>query len=82
VEFDKDAAKYTKALDSTTKKRISEKLEKIILDPFDPANSKPLTHRDGERSARVGDYRILLDVDTESKKIYVVAVVPRGQAYR
>jgi mRNA interferase RelE/StbE len=81
VELDKDAAKYIKSLDATTRKRFKDKLEDIKKDPFDATNSKSLRNRE-ERSARVGDYRMLLEVDTKKEIVYVVHAAPRGQVYR
>ena len=79
--FDKDAAKYIKSLDATTRNRFKAKLDLILVDPFDAAHSKPLKMRT-ERTARVGDYRILFEVDTDNKLVHIVAAGPRGQIYR
>jgi mRNA interferase RelE/StbE len=81
VEFNKDAAKYLKLLDAPTKERFRELLSELIADPFNPAYSKQLVSRT-ERSARVGDFRMLFEVDVKADKIFVVRVAPRGQVYR
>jgi mRNA-degrading endonuclease RelE of RelBE toxin-antitoxin system len=36
----------------------------------------------GLRSARRGDYRVLLDIDEDRRRILVVRVVHRSDAYR
>ena len=50
----------------------------------------PLRHRDvrslsgkleGVYRLRVGEYRVILEVDTASKSIKVMLVEPRGSAY-
>jgi mRNA-degrading endonuclease RelE of RelBE toxin-antitoxin system len=81
VDIDKDAAKYIKSLDAPTRARFKEKLEKIQEDPFDPTHSKHLKKRE-ERSAQVGGYRILFEVDAESNSVHVVHAAPRGQVYK
>ena len=45
--------------------------------------SKPLTgDLAGLRSARRGDYRVLLDVDEDRRRILVVRIAHRSDAYR
>ncbi len=45
--------------------------------------SKPLTGEfEGLRSARRGDYRVLIEVDEDSRQILVVRIAHRSDAYR
>jgi mRNA-degrading endonuclease RelE of RelBE toxin-antitoxin system len=81
IEFDKDAAKYIGSLDVPTKARIKSKLQEIEKDPFNSMHSKQLKCRE-ERSARIGSYRILIEVDTVSETVHVVHAAPRGQVYK
>lgn len=81
MEVDKDAAKYIKSLDAPTRNRFKQKLEDIQKDPFDSINSKQLKNRE-ERTARIGDYRMLLEVDVKEQIIHVVHAAPRGQVYK
>jgi len=73
------AAKYLKSLDKPTRKRIKEKLLKIAKDPYDLRLSYPLTSSD-KRSARIGTYRVLFEVDPNT--MLVSHIAPRGQVYR
>lgn len=73
------ARKYLESLDKNTQRRIWEKLQSISENPTDPRHSKPLIGS-GRRAARVGDYRILFEVD--DKDLSVIAIGPRGQIYR
>ena len=36
----------------------------------------------GERKSRVGDYRVFYEVAETTKTVYVIAVRPRGKAYK
>ena len=63
-----------------TRRRLLEKLEKLKSDPFDLQNSKPLKGRNDQRSARVGDLRILFRV--EALNIIVAEIGPRGEIYK
>jgi mRNA interferase RelE/StbE len=45
--------------------------------------SKPLTGEfQGLRSARRGDYRVLLEIDDDARTVLVVRIAHRAQAYR
>lgn len=45
--------------------------------------SKPLTGEfEGLRSARRGDYRVLIDVDESARTVLVVRIAHRAEAYR
>ena len=71
--------KYLNSLDKPTRKRIKDKLEAIAAAPDDSRLSYPLTNNQ-KRSSRVGDYRILFEVD--DKTLTVAEIGPRGQIYR
>jgi mRNA interferase RelE/StbE len=46
-----------------------------------PPGAKKLTAREGYR-VRVGDYRILYQVDDEAKMVTIYRVMARGDVYR
>jgi mRNA-degrading endonuclease RelE of RelBE toxin-antitoxin system len=79
IQFESTAAKYVGNLDSSTQKRVREKLELIRPDPFNLRLSKPLVNSN-KRSARVGMYRLLFVV--EGGILLVTDVASRGQVYR
>jgi mRNA-degrading endonuclease RelE of RelBE toxin-antitoxin system len=66
--------------DVPTRDRLQQKFEKLKADPFDPQHSKPLKGRNDQRSARVGDLRILFRVN--DLDIIVAAIGPRGDIYK
>jgi mRNA-degrading endonuclease RelE of RelBE toxin-antitoxin system len=59
---------------------MGERIDQLATDPF--AVSKPLRAAAGARSARVGGYRIIFDVDTATQTVFVTDIGPRGQIYR
>lgn len=59
---------------------VSEHIEDLACNPR-PANSKRLTDRIGY-SLRVGSYRILYEVNDQSKTVVVRRVKHRRDAYR
>jgi len=80
----REAVKTLDRMDSKTEKRIRSRLHKLSDDPLDPRLSKPLTDTDmeGLRSSRVSGWRILYTIDNSANAVIVIAVRPRGQAYR
>ena len=75
----KNAAKTLAAVDAPTRKRMKQKIEAVAADPLNPTNSKAL-HGTLKRSARVGDYRILVEI--EEPDLLVVSIRPRSDVYR
>ncbi len=82
LQISKPAVKTIKSLDQSTIKRIHARLKELIQDPFDPRISSPVEMAKGERKSRVGDYRIFYEVAETTKTVYVIAVRPRGKAYK
>jgi len=59
---------------------IINRIERLKENPF-PSGVKKLAAREGWR-IRLGDYRILYTVDFTKKKIIVLSVAHRKEAYR
>ncbi len=82
VDLSHEAEKTLDRLDRTTERRIRRRLWELAEAPFDPRLSKPLTGVEDLRSSRVGDWRILFTVNEAAQAVQVLAIRPRGQAYR
>lgn len=78
----KPAARTLERVDAATARRIRSKLRSIAADPYNIGLSKPLTGVQDLRSARVGSWRVLFSLDDAHRTVYVVAIRPRGAAYR
>lgn len=72
---------YLKRLDSATERRITERLRAIAADPYG-LHSKVLVDAGGQRSSRVGEYRIVYTINDAEQVIDVNAIGPRGRVYR
>ena len=84
VELSKDAIKYLKKLDKSTSQRILDSLEKL------ETSENPLSHKDvrplvgklrGFYRLRVGEFRIIFELDRPNKRIGAHVIVLRGDAY-
>jgi len=82
VRLSREAVKTLDRMDSKLEKRIRSRLHELSDDPLDPRLSKLLTDMEGLRSSRVGGWRILYTIDNSANAVIVLAVRPRGQAYR
>lgn len=80
VSLSRTAEKYFERCDAPARDRLRQKFEKLKIDPFDPQNSKRLKGRNDQRSARVGDLRILFHV--RDLDIIVAEIGPRGEIYK
>ncbi|EQD34346.1 Plasmid stabilization system [mine drainage metagenome] len=82
VLLTKPAIKSLDGMDRATERRIRTRLRAFADNPYYPRLSKPLVGVGSIRSARVGDWRILFATDENEEAIVVLAVRPRGEAYR
>jgi mRNA interferase RelE/StbE len=75
----KDFHKQFERLDEPTRKRVVLELQKILENPRKQGVIQ-LTGQTHYRT-RVGDYRILFDVDEENRSVLVVQVGHRSEVY-
>lgn len=78
VVLTKKAARQLDRINEPLKSRIIRALQRLETEPPE-GDVKKLEGRDGYR-ARVGGYRILFDIGTDTVSVYKIA--PRGDAYK
>jgi mRNA interferase RelE/StbE len=76
------AQKTLKKLDRILSGRIVKRLEELALDPFNPRISRQKETDPESRYSRVGDWRIIFQVDQARQIINVTAIRPRSSAYK
>lgn len=82
VRLAKPAIRTLDQTDRTTERRLRKRLKELSEDPCNPRLSKTVVSYEGLRSSRVGGWRILYTTNEEEKTIYVLAIRPRGDAYK
>jgi mRNA interferase RelE/StbE len=81
VHIERGALKTVRSLDKATARRIHDRINELAIDPYDQRISGPLKMGAGERKFRMGDWRIIYEVDQASHTINVIAIRPRKRAY-
>ena len=77
----KTVAKTLNRLDERTRHRIRAAIDNVAADPRAQHNNvRPL--RGGGHRLRVGDWRVLYDLDHGARTLNVRAIKQRGGAYR
>lgn len=80
--FTMAASRRLRSMRSATERTIIGKIEALAANPLArSSNLTALRGVDGFR-LRVGDWRVLYTVNTETKTLAIAAIVPRGEAYR
>ena len=81
IELLKSAAKEFRDLDDTTKRRITEKIDKLIEEPRHRGVRKLRGHKSLYR-IRVGSFRIVYDINEEIELIQVTRIRHRSEVYK
>lgn len=75
------AARELRTLDPPARRRIQAAVELLAEVPRPPA-AKPLVDSSGAWRVRVGDYRVIYDIEDDRLVILVLRVAHRREAYR
>ncbi len=63
-------------------RKIARCLEQLEVNPRRHNNIKPLHGQfSGQWRYRVGDYRVIYQIDDGRQRVHITAIVHRGQAY-
>jgi mRNA interferase RelE/StbE len=79
VEVTKQAKKDLKKLSRKVIDRVEEILKRLRQGKYD---FRKLTAQDNEWKIRVGDFRVIIEIDKESDTIFVRRVLPRKDVYK
>jgi mRNA interferase RelE/StbE len=82
ITFTKQAARSLQRIPRNISDLIREKLSQLAADPFAKSlNATKLQNRPGFR-LRVGDWRVIYEIQKEQLVIMVLKIAPRGEVYR
>ncbi|MGO2540766.1 type II toxin-antitoxin system RelE family toxin [Specibacter sp. AOP5-B1-6] len=81
ISYVPSAAKVIRKLDKPTARRLLDAIGALAIDPR-PSGCIQLKGGDGELRIRVGDYRIVYDVQDDELVVLVLRVGHRREVYR
>ncbi len=82
IEYTRDAVKALKAMPRNVSLQIRGKIDLLAEDPFAANNNvKKLVGREAFR-LRVGDWRVIYEIEGGRLVIIVLVVAPRGGVYQ
>jgi mRNA interferase RelE/StbE len=82
TQFQRDATKALRRMPANIARLILSRIDRVAQDPMGTNNNvKALEGRDGFR-LRVGDYRVLYDLDHGNRVLKVLAIDHRKDVYR
>ena len=80
ISYTADALKTLRRIPRNTADLIRRKTQEVAADPANAQNVKKLKGRDGYR-LRVGDWRVVYDIEAGKLVLIVIEIGPRGDIY-
>jgi mRNA interferase RelE/StbE len=80
LEITKPAIRALRRIPANAARLIRAKLDQLAEDPMPAPNVKPLKGRPGCR-LRVGDWRVVYELDHPRRRLIVLDIGPRGSVY-
>ena len=82
ILYSSRAEKYLTRLTSSKVNTILNRIEYVSLNPFKQDNNiKKLSGTVSSYRLRIGDIRVIYDLNTQIKTMFVVKIAPRGSIY-
>lgn len=82
IALSKEALKYYNKVSVATATRLDRCFASLEADPHKGSNIKSLKGMAGKYRYRIGNLRVIYEIDHAKSTVYVIAILPRGQAYR
>jgi mRNA interferase RelE/StbE len=81
LSFTRHAQKDLAALNASQRDRIIQAMDQILINP-EHAELRKIKMKPGQWRLRVGDWRIILEIDLIGQVVHVLHVKHRREAYR
>ena len=82
VRLSRRAQRYYERVPPDMARRLDRCFATLHENPFGGGDIKPVKGEPGIYRARVGDLRIIYQVDRRARVVTVHLILPRGEAYR
>lgn len=80
VELAERARRSLAELPADVRRRLVRELERLVRDPWHPGTTALVDSP--YRRARVGDYRIVNEIETDKLVVFVIKIAHRSQIYK
>jgi len=81
LSFTKHAQKDLAALNASQRDRIIQALDQVLINP-EHSELRKIKMKPGQWHLRVGDWRIILEIDLIGQVAHVIHIKHRREAYR
>lgn len=81
IQLTARALRDLKALDRVVRQRLRQHIDRLAQNPW-PARAKKLHGQEPYYRIRVGDYRVIYEVDGQKLRIIIVKIGHRSDVYR
>ena len=82
VALSREAYKYYDKVSTTIAAKLDRCFIKLESEPLKSSNIRPLKEMAGKYRYRVGNLRVIYEVDLVNRIVNVIAILPRGRAYK
>ena len=82
VALSREALKYYRKVSTNTAVKLDKCFANLESGPFHGSNIRLLRGMPEKYRYRAGNLRIVYEVDIPQKVVYVIAILPRSQAYK
>ncbi len=82
VALSREALKYYNKVSTSVAARLDKCFSKLESDPLHGPNIRPLKEMAGKYRYRIGNLRVIFEADTAKRIVSIIAILPRGQAYK
>lgn len=82
IALSREALKYYNKVGTSIAARLDRCFVRLESEPIKSSDIKPLKEMAGKYRYRVGKLRVIYEVDLANRTVYVIAILPRGQAYK
>ena len=81
IEFEAEAVKTLRRLPRNVARLVRAKIDQLAWDPHAPNNNVKPLRGDAAYRLRVGDWRVLYQLEDTRLVITIIKIRPRGSAY-
>jgi mRNA interferase RelE/StbE len=76
------AIKFLDRLDRKTEQRIQSRIDELAVNPINPRISNKMETAELKRYSRVGDWRIVYEIEENNQRVFIITIQHRSRVYK